>query len=99
MNNDHKVWLITGASSGLGKALAEAAIANGDRVVVTARRLDRLQALAKGQEDRVLPLAVDVTDAAARDKAVADTLARFGRIDVLANLAGRGVAAKATVAI
>lgn len=92
MNNDHKVWLITGASSGLGKALAEAAIANGDRVVVTARRLDRLQALAKGQEDRVLPLAVDVTDAAARDKAVADTLARFGRIDVLANLAGRGVA-------
>ncbi|EPK4144411.1 SDR family NAD(P)-dependent oxidoreductase [Serratia marcescens] len=55
MNNDHKVWLITGASSGLGKALAEAAIANGDRVVVTARRLDRLQALAKGQEDRVLP--------------------------------------------
>ncbi|WP_440512534.1 SDR family NAD(P)-dependent oxidoreductase, partial [Serratia sarumanii] len=42
MNNDHKVWLITGASSGLGKALAEAAIANGDRVVVTARRLDRL---------------------------------------------------------
>lgn len=92
MNNDHKVWLITGASSGLGKALAEAAIANGDRVVVTARRLDRLQALAKGQEERVLPLAMDVTDAAARDKAVADTLARFGRIDVLANLAGRGVA-------
>ncbi|HEI9847446.1 oxidoreductase [Serratia marcescens] len=92
MNNDHRVWLITGASSGLGKALAEAAIANGDRVVVTARRLDRLRALAKGQEDRVLPLAVDVTDAAARDKAVADTLARFGRIDVLANLAGRGVA-------
>lgn len=40
----------------------------------------------------MLPLAVDVTDAAARDKAVADTLARFGRIDVLANLAGRGVA-------
>ena len=48
MNNDHKVWLITGASSGTGKATAEAAIANGDRVVVTARRLDRLQALAKG---------------------------------------------------
>ena len=57
-------------------------------MVVTARRLDRLQALAKGREDRVLPLAVDVTDAAARDKAVADTLARFGRIDVLANPPG-----------
>lgn len=87
-----KVWLITGASSGLGKSLAEAVIANGDVAVVTARRLDRLQAIAQGHEDRVLPLAMDVTDAAARDKAVADTLARFGRIDVLANVAGRGVA-------
>lgn len=89
---DQKVWLITGASSGFGKSLAEAVIANGDIAVVTARRLDRLQAIARGHEDRVLPLAVDVTAAAARDKAVADTLARFGRIDVLANVAGRGVA-------
>ncbi|THF65586.1 SDR family NAD(P)-dependent oxidoreductase [Pseudothauera nasutitermitis] len=92
MGNAKKVWLITGASSGFGKALAEAAIANGDCAALTARRLDRLQAIAQGHEDRVLPLAVDVTDAAARDKAVADTLARFGRIDVLANVAGRGVA-------
>ncbi len=92
MSNGTKVWLITGASSGFGKALAEAVIAKGDRVAITARRLDRLQAIARGREDRVLPLAVDVTDAAARDKAVADTLARFGRIDVLANVAGRGVA-------
>ncbi|WP_336334489.1 oxidoreductase [Pseudomonas putida] len=92
MNTLNKVWLITGASSGFGKALAEAVIANGDIAVVTARRLDRLQSIAQGHEDRVLPLAVDVTDAAARDQAVADTLARFGRIDVLANVAGRGVA-------
>ncbi|MGJ3522646.1 oxidoreductase [Nitratidesulfovibrio sp. D1] len=90
-NATPKVWLITGASSGFGKALAEAVIAGGDMAVITARRLDRLQAIASGHEDRVLPLAVDVTDAAARDKAVADTLARFGRIDVLANVAGRGV--------
>ncbi|TFF42570.1 oxidoreductase [Pseudomonas sp. RIT623] len=87
-----KVWLITGASSGFGKALAEAVIANGDIAVLTARRLERLQAIARGFEDRVLPLAVDITDAAARERAVADTLARFGRIDVLANVAGRGVA-------
>ena len=87
-----KVWLITGASSGFGKALAEAVIANGDIAVLTARRLERLQAIARGVEDRVLPLAVDITDAAARERAVADTLARFGRIDVLANVAGRGVA-------
>lgn len=92
MSNAKKVWLITGASSGFGKALAEAVIANGDCVAITSRRLDRLQAIAHGHEDRVLPLAVDVTDAAARHKAVADTLARFGRIDVLANVAGRGVA-------
>jgi NAD(P)-dependent dehydrogenase (short-subunit alcohol dehydrogenase family) len=92
MRSISKVWLITGASSGFGKALAEAVIAHGDIAVVTARRLDRLQAIAQGHEDRVLPLAMDVTDAAARAQAVADTLARFGRIDVLANVAGRGVA-------
>ncbi len=93
MSNDkQKVWLITGASSGFGKALAEAVIANGDIAVITARRLDRLQAIAHGHADRVLPLAMDVTDAAARDQAVADSVARFGRIDVLANVAGRGVA-------
>ena len=90
MSNIPKVWLITGASSGFGKALAKAVIANGDHVAVTARRLGRLQALAQGHEDHVLPLAVDMTDAAARNKAVADTLARFGRIDVLANVAGSG---------
>ena len=91
-NPSQKVWLITGASSGFGQSLAEAVIANGDIAVITARRLDRLQTIAQGHEDRVLPLAVDVTDAAARNRAVADTLARFGRIDVLANVAGRGVA-------
>ncbi|RDD70517.1 oxidoreductase [Paracoccus versutus] len=92
MSYQPKTWLITGASSGFGKALAEAVVAHGDNAVITARRLDRLQEIARGHEDRVLPLAVDVTDAAARDRAVAETLARFGRIDVLANVAGRGVA-------
>ncbi|NIF18227.1 oxidoreductase [Pantoea sp. Cy-639] len=92
MNTPHKVWLITGASSGLGKALAEAVIARGDHVAVTARRLDRLQALAQGRAAQVLPLALDITDATARERAVAQTLAHFGRIDVLANVAGRGVA-------
>lgn len=90
MSTTQKVWLITGASSGFGKALAEVVIASGERVAITARRLDRLQALAAGHEDRVLPLSVDMTDAAARNKAVADTVARFGRIDVLANVAGSG---------
>lgn len=92
MSYQPKTWLITGASSGFGKALAEAVVAHGDNAVITARRLDQLQEIARGHEDRVLPLALDVTDAAARDRAVAKTLARFGRIDVLANVAGRGVA-------
>ncbi|MFJ4192568.1 oxidoreductase [Pseudomonas sp. NPDC089534] len=90
MNTPNTVWLITGASSGFGKALAEAVIAAGHRVAVTARRQDRLQALAQGREAQVLPLALDITDAAARERAVADTLTRFGRIDVLANVAGSG---------
>ncbi|SNY69653.1 oxidoreductase [Stenotrophomonas sp. CC120223-11] len=86
-----RVWFITGASSGLGKALSEAVIARGDRAILTARRLDRLRAIAAGHEDHVLPLALDVNDADGRARAVADAIERFGRIDVLANVAGRGV--------
>lgn len=86
-----RVWFITGASSGLGKALSEAVIAHGDCAILTARRLDRLRAIAAGHEDRVLPLALDVNDADGRSRAVAEAIERFGRIDVLANVAGRGV--------
>lgn len=92
MHPTNKVWFITGASSGFGRALAEAVIASGDQAVIAARRLDRLQEIARGNEARVLPLALDITDATARTQAIADTIARFGRIDVLANVAGRGVA-------
>lgn len=86
-----RVWFITGASSGLGKALSEAVIAQGDRAILTARRLDRLRAIAAGHEERVLPLALDVNDADGRARAVAEAIEHFGRIDVLANVAGRGV--------
>ncbi len=85
-----RVWFITGASSGFGRALAEKVLERGERAALAARRVDRLQVLAArfGQQSLALPL--DVTDATARDEAVAATLARFGRIDVLANIAGRG---------
>ena len=86
-----RVWFITGASSGLGKALSEAVIARGDRAILTARRLGRLRAIAAGHEDHVLPLALDVNDADGRARAMADAIERFGRVDVLANVAGRGV--------
>lgn len=87
---DNRVWFITGASSGFGAALAEAVLARGERAVLTARRADRLESLAAAHGERALALPLDVTDAGARERAVAAALARFGRIDVLANIAGRG---------
>ncbi len=85
-----KVWFITGASSGFGRALAEAVLARGDRAVLAARRREALAEIAAPHPDAALALALDVTDAEARGRAVAETLERFGRIDVLANIAGRG---------
>ncbi|HWE72044.1 MAG TPA: SDR family NAD(P)-dependent oxidoreductase, partial [Stellaceae bacterium] len=92
MSSSHpnRVWFITGASSGFGRALAEAAIASGDRVVAVARRQEMLARLAAQDPARVLPLTLDITDATARKRAVAEAIAKFGRIDVLANIAGRG---------
>src|SRR5437763_1875983 len=90
MSKADRVWFITGASSGFGRALAEAVIGQGERAVVAARRREALAELAAIDEERVLALPLDVTDAAARKAGVAAALARFGRIDVLANIAGRG---------
>ena len=87
MTDGERVWLITGASSGFGRAIANAALERGDSVVVTARQPDALGEL--GPTDRVHPVALDVTDAAGRDAAVAEAVDRFGRIDVLVNNAGR----------
>jgi NAD(P)-dependent dehydrogenase (short-subunit alcohol dehydrogenase family) len=81
-----KVWLITGASSGFGRAIAEAALENGDSVVATARRTEALGDIKP--EERVHAISLDVTDAAQREAAVAETVDRFGRVDVLVNNAG-----------
>ncbi|UUC53322.1 oxidoreductase [Pseudomonas citronellolis] len=85
-----KIWFITGASSGLGKALAEAVLAKGDSAVITARRLEPLVEIAAGHGERALALQLDVTDAGARAAALKAANDRFGRIDVLANIAGAG---------
>ena len=85
--NDHRVWLITGTSSGFGRAIAEAALSRGDSVVATARRTEALGELSREERAHVIPL--DVTETAQRDAAVAESLERFGRIDVLVNNAGR----------
>ena len=85
----NKVWLVTGANSGFGRAITEAAVAAGDVVVGAARRPAALDDLVAAHPDQVEALALDVTDIAAIGPAVADVLARHGRIDVLVNNAGR----------
>jgi NAD(P)-dependent dehydrogenase (short-subunit alcohol dehydrogenase family) len=83
-------WLITGCSTGLGRALAEAVIASGHNAVVTARDPGRVADLAEADTDRVLPLPLDVTDPAQITDAVRQARAKFGGIDVLVNNAGYG---------
>ncbi|MEV8595933.1 oxidoreductase [Streptomyces sp. NPDC052012] len=85
----NKVWLITGASSGFGRAIAEAALADGDVVVGAARRPEALDDLVAAHPDQVEALRLDVADTAAAEAAVRDVVERYGRIDVLVNNAGR----------
>jgi NAD(P)-dependent dehydrogenase (short-subunit alcohol dehydrogenase family) len=79
--------MITGTSSGFGRAIADAVLAHGDRVVATARRVEALADLA--EHERVHVVALDVADAGQREAAVGEAIDRFGRIDVLVNNAGR----------
>ncbi|HEY5978283.1 MAG TPA: oxidoreductase [Microlunatus sp.] len=83
-------WLITGCSTGLGRALAEAVLARGDNVVVTARAAEKVQDLAQAHPVTALALALDVTDDAQVIAAVAAAEERFGAVDVLVNNAGYG---------
>jgi NAD(P)-dependent dehydrogenase (short-subunit alcohol dehydrogenase family) len=84
-----RVWLITGATSGFGRALAEAAVAAGDVVVGAARRTGKLDDLVAAHDGRVVATELDVTDAGRCARVVEETVDRFGRIDVLVNNAGR----------
>jgi NAD(P)-dependent dehydrogenase (short-subunit alcohol dehydrogenase family) len=83
-------WLITGCSTGLGRALAEAVIAEGHNAVVTARDVDKVADLAADEADRVLPLPLDVTETAQMRNAVGNAEEKFGGVDVLVNNAGYG---------
>ena len=85
------VWFITGSSRGLGRSLTAAVLAHGDRVAATARRPEQLADLVAQYGDRILPLALDVTDNAQITKALADAVAHFGRLDVVVNNAGFGI--------
>jgi NAD(P)-dependent dehydrogenase (short-subunit alcohol dehydrogenase family) len=90
-----KVWFITGSSRGLGRSLTEAVLANGDQVAATARKPEQLKDLVEEYNGQIYPIALDVTDYGQVKKAVADAVARFGRIDVLVNNAGFGIAGAA----
>ncbi|SMG23057.1 SDR family NAD(P)-dependent oxidoreductase [Paraburkholderia susongensis] len=83
-----QVWFITGSSRGFGHALATAALEAGDAVAATARRPEQLAGLVQRYGDRVLPVALDVTDPAAAAAAVQAAADRFGRLDVVVNNAG-----------
>ncbi|AIF47966.1 SDR family NAD(P)-dependent oxidoreductase [Dyella japonica] len=85
-----KVWLVTGSSRGLGRDIAEAALAHGDQVVATARRPEQLADLVQRYGDQVRAVALDVADAHAAQAAVQFTVEAFGRLDVLVNNAGYG---------
>ncbi|MEV3859515.1 oxidoreductase [Streptomyces sp. NPDC050095] len=87
--NNTKVWLITGASSGFGRAIAQAAVAAGDTVIGTARRTEGLADLVAAHPGQVEAIALDVTDGERIDAVAAEVLERHGRVDVLVNNAGR----------
>lgn len=80
--------LITGASAGFGKALAERLVANGHRVVGCARRIDKLNALADTLGENFLPVVMDVSDTDSIPQIIADLPDNFNQIDVLVNNAG-----------
>ncbi|SIR10313.1 oxidoreductase [Micromonospora avicenniae] len=85
-----KVWLITGSSRGFGRSLAEAVIADGDRLVATARRASDVADLVEKGQGRVIGVALDVTDDDAAKAAVQAAVDAFGRVDVVVNNAGYG---------
>ncbi len=88
-----QVVIVTGASAGIGEATARRLVRGGAKVVVAARRQDRLEALARELDPdgtAVLAVAGDVTSEADRRKLVEAALAKFGRIDALVNNAGYG---------
>jgi NAD(P)-dependent dehydrogenase (short-subunit alcohol dehydrogenase family) len=86
-----RVWFITGCSTGFGRALADAVLARGDQVVVTARDVARVTDFQERAPQQVLAVALDVKQPDSVRAAVNAAIERFGRIDVLVNNAGYGL--------
>lgn len=85
-----KVWLITGSGNGLGRDIAEAALAAGDSVVAGARRLGELAPLVEQYGERIKPVRLDVREEDDAKAAVQTAVDTYGRLDVLVNNAGYG---------
>ncbi|WP_353989630.1 SDR family NAD(P)-dependent oxidoreductase [Pediococcus argentinicus] len=83
-----KTWFITGSSRGLGRAIAEEALQNGEQVVATARKVASLDDLVAKYADLIYPLSLDVSDNDAVQKTISEAVEHFGKIDVLVNNAG-----------
>jgi ribitol 2-dehydrogenase len=83
-----KVVLVTGGSSGIGRAMARAVAAEGAQVAMVGRSAERLEATAAGLETEALPIAADLAKPAEVDRVVGEAVARFGRIDILLPNAG-----------
>lgn len=92
-NSAGRVWLVTGTSSGLGRAIAEAAVARGDSLVAAVRRTETNDDLAALAPDRVRVVEVDVSKQDQVQAAVDTAVDAFGRIDVVVNNAGYGLLA------
>lgn len=85
-----KVWLITGCSTGFGRALAQEVLAKGYNAAVAARNTDDVKDIINAYPDTALAIRLDVTVSAEITAAVENTVKRFGQIDVLVNNAGIG---------
>ncbi len=86
----NQVWLITGSGRGLGRAIAEAALAAGNKLIATARDPQQLSDLVERYSENVRAVALDVTDEGAAIATVQLAVDTFGRLDVLVNNAGYG---------
>lgn len=86
-----KTFLLTGSARGLGRSIATSILEAGHQLIATARDPDQLRDLVARHADRILPVALDVTDGEAAQLAVQAGVERFGRIDVVINNAGFGI--------
>ena len=90
MNNTTQIWFITGASKGLGLALIQELLQSGHAVAATSRDASALTEAVSAQTDNFLPLEVDLMDETSVGDAIAQTVAKWGRVDVVVNNAGYG---------